>query len=730
MDKRPLSSTAAQRRARALAGIAVAVGGAVGLARHADDWMRPAGESAWAPLPLHRQVAATLAHPLRMLEWKVYDFVHAFGRKTAANPDVVVLGIDESSLDLSNAVFPEDLEASRALQLMNRPWPWSREVYAELIERLVSAGARTVLVDLVLQTQRDEAPEGDEELRAVLDRRAGHVVLAADFALREPGGGAGDVMETVHFPDGGLIEHRWPADTRLGYVTYWPERDGVIRQAQFRRYLDARLPESLLHSFAAAALRQEGRDNGLPEGQGSVFMRFGDAAEYVPVPLHEVFSPVMWEHNYGGGRFFEGKTVFLGPVARVFQDFHPTPVGNMAGVRIHAQVYAAAKAGEYLRLLPVWAGIVLIAAASILGWALVSRSRRPVAIALAMLGGLGFGVVLQMLLFNHAGLVVHIAPPLLAFGLIGFFCGSYDFLLERRQKLALKRSVMRFHSPDVAEQIVERPEFYYAIREGANRTVVVLFSDIRGYTSLSEVLSAQEMVTQLNEYFERMVAIVFQCNGAVDKFIGDAMMAVWGRFRDNPREEDLVEDAVRAVDAAVAMRLALGELNADWRSRNMTALAIGIGLHQGEAVVGELGSHERAELTAIGDSVNLGSRLEGATKEYGLDLLVSAPVRERVADRYHCRSVDLLRVKGKRLPVEVFTVIGPAGQPAPPGLAAFEDAVRAYRRGAFAEAGRLFRQAAADGLDDELTEIFVTRCRDLDAQPPDQWDGVYVMTKK
>jgi len=176
------------------------------------------------------------------------------------------------------------------------------------------------------------------------------------------------------------------------------------------------------------------------------------------------------------------------------------------------------------------------------------------------------------------------------------------------------------------------------------------------------------MVAQLNEYFERMVAIVFKRQGAVDKFIGDAMMAVWGRFRDHPQESDLADDACRAVDASLAMRTALAEMNAGWRERGIIQLAIGIGLHQGEAVVGELGSHERAELTAIGDCVNLGSRLEGATKEYGLDLLDSDVVRQRVAHRFLCRTADLLRVKGKRKPVEVFAVVGPADQPPPPGL--------------------------------------------------------------
>lgn len=723
---RPLLGTAAQRRSRVLAGIALSFGGAVLAARHLDAWTR-SGDGDPNRVPLYRQLAITIAQPLQAMEWRVYDFVHSYGAKTPQDPQVVVVGIDEASLDLANTAFPEDIEESRALQLMNRPFPWSREVWALLIDRLVEAGARMVVVDLMLPTASEDFPEGDARLRECLDRHGERVVLAADLVGRDVGHGEND---TLHLPVSSLIEHRSPVDDRIGFVTYWPEQDGVIRRSPFRKYLDPRLPETLLYSFAGAALRQQGLGERLPPGTEAHFVRFGDLSAYEPISLHEVFTPPLWDQNFAEGKFFADKTVFLGPVARVYQDFHPTPLGETAGVRVHAHVFAAAKAGQLLQPLPGWAAAVLIASASTLAWLLITYCRRPVLVAVGLLGGLGLGLVGQMLLFNHAALVAHTSTPLLAFGLIGFCGFSYDFLLERRQKLALKRSVMRFHSPDVAEQIVQHPEFYYSIREGANRTIVILFSDIRGYTSMSEQLTAQEMVAQLNEYFERMVAIVFQRQGAVDKFIGDAMMAVWGRFRDNPEEANLVDDACRAVEASLAMRSALAELNAGWRQRGIIELAIGIGLHQGDAVVGEIGSHERAELTAIGDCVNLGSRLEGATKEYGLDLLISDVIKNRVAHRFECRSVDLLRVKGKSRPVEVFAVLGPLADPPTPGLLTFETGMRAYRHGDFAHARRLFEQAATDGLADPLTQLFITRCAALATEPPPHWDGVYIMTKK
>lgn len=669
-----------------------------------------------------------MARPFQLLEWKVYDFIHAFGAKTAPDPDVVVLGIDEASLHLENSsAFPEDIAGSRPLQLMDEVYPWSREVYAHMIERLVTGGARTVVIDLMFPAPSGSHPEGDEALRLCLEKYRMHVILAADVISRGVQNGQN---ESVQLPFNELIKQQWPPDERIGLVSYWPDTDGVIRETRFHYSQDPALPERTLHSFTASTLRSQGLGDRIPEDDKSYYVRFGDSANYEPFSLHEIFVPSIWESNYDSGKRFAGKTVFLGTVALQQQDFHTTPVGKIAGVRIHAHVYAAAKAGQLLRALPQWVSPLLIAAAAVLAWVLISYSRRPVLAMFILVGVAVLGMAGQWTLFNHASLVVDASTPTLAFGMIGICGFTYDFLLERRQKHALKRSVMRFHSPDVADQIVQHPETYYSIRQGAARCIVVLFSDIRGYTSMSEQLTAQEMVTQLNEYFERMVSIVFARKGAVDKFIGDAMMAVWGRFRDDPREAELAEDAFHAVDAAMAMRAELALLNVGWRENNRTELTIGIGIHQGEAVVGEIGSHERAELTAIGDSVNLGSRLESATKDYGLDLLISEPVQRRVASHFLCRTVDLVRVKGKNKPVEVFTVLGPRDMAAPPGLDHFEKGMTCYRQGRFGEARQLFVQAAADGLNDSLTDVFIKRCGILDEQPPETWDGVSNMTQK
>ena len=448
-------ATASQQRSLVLAAIALAIGGALMVARHLDDWTTPAAGDQ-DPLPAHRALAITMAQPFRLLEWRVYDFIHAFAAKTPADPDVVVLGIDEASLSLEDSsAFPEDIEASRPLQLMNQVFPWSREVYAHMIERLVEGGAQTVVIDLMFPAASGEHPDGDDALQRCLEKYRKHVILAADIVAQGVQNGQSD---SVLLPYDGLIKHRWPVDERIGFVSYWPDNDGVIRETRFHYQQDPALPERALHSFTAAALRSQNLGDRVPNDSNFHYVRFGDSANYEPYSLHEIFVPAIWESNYDSGKRFAGKTIFLGTVARQQQDFHTTPVGKIAGVRIHAHVYAATKAGQLLRGLPQWGAPALIAAAAALAWVLISRCRRPLLATAILFSALVLAMASQVMLFNHAALVVHASTPSLAFGLIGICGFTYDLFLERRQKHALKRSVMRFHSPDVAEQIVQHQE--------------------------------------------------------------------------------------------------------------------------------------------------------------------------------------------------------------------------------------------------------------------------------
>jgi adenylate cyclase len=306
----------------------------------------------------------------------------------------------------------------------------------------------------------------------------------------------------------------------------------------------------------------------------------------------------------------------------------------------------------------------------------------------------------------------------------------YDYFLERREKRRVRRTLERYVSKDVVKELLDNPQTFFNALGGVRKPVSILFSDIRGFTTLTESADSHALVKQLNEYFEEMVAHVFSHQGSLDKFIGDAVMAVWGNIVSHGKDTD----AHNAVATALAMKQSLKKLNADWKSRGMLELAFGIGINHGEVIVGNLGSSEKMELTVIGDPVNLASRLEGLTKEYHLDLLLGESVAPLVSDTYILRTVDSVQVKGKTKPVDVFTVIGDGAAQTvstPLWLARYEEGVRLYRERKFAEGVHAFEECLRRQPTDYLSEMYLKRCQTLiENPPPESWDGVFVMTKK
>jgi adenylate cyclase len=302
--------------------------------------------------------------------------------------------------------------------------------------------------------------------------------------------------------------------------------------------------------------------------------------------------------------------------------------------------------------------------------------------------------------------------------------------LERFEKRRIRRTLERYVSRDVVKELLDNPQTYFNALGGVRKPVTILFSDVRGFTTLTENADSAALVKQLNEYFEEMVSLVFAHQGSLDKFIGDAVMAVWG----NIVSHGAARDAHNAVATALAMKRSLKKLNEDWKARGMLELAFGIGLNHGEVIVGNLGSSEKMELTVIGDSVNLASRLEGLTKEYHLDLLLGESMAKLVGDQYILRLVDCVQVKGKTKPVDVYTVMGEgAGQTVslPLWLARYEEGVRLYRSRKFQEAAALFEECHRRDPEDYLSEMYLKRCAALIETPPDEsWNGVFVMTKK
>jgi len=655
------------------------------------------------------------------------DLLRREGRKTSAPSDFVFLGIDQSTLQLP-PLTAEEIASNRAFQLITeKPFPWSREVWALLLDRLFAAGTRGVVFDMIFSPPND----GDPAFHAALDRYRDKVVIGANF----------DMANTAQAvtPNNALIPPPQLQDDRVGFVNFWSDPiDGKIRAVTYRvtdRQL-ADLPpdpsQEIYQSLSARALAKIGHANDVPNDFRGHMIRFTSPDAFAPRPLYEVFDPKFWHANYADGAFFKDKIVMVGSSAQVEHDTVVTPMSpTTLGPALHLQAMAAAMNHEFLRPTPAKAGLALVGAAGLVAWSLVAFLRRPllclgtlVLITAAYLGA-------ARLCYDRTGLLLLTVPVLSVLVLSGVFSLGLEYALERLEKLRTRRTLERYVSKNLVREILENPDSYYSSLRGVRVPATILFSDLIGFTTLAEKADPEALVSQLNEYLSRMTSVVFSNGGTLDKFIGDAIMAVWG----NVRSLGMAQDAKNCVRAALAMRRELRQLNQKWREEGRMGLGMGIGINQGEVIVGNIGSHERMDPTVIGDSVNLASRLEGLTRIYGVDILVGASTAELTRDEVHIRSVARVQVKGKSKPVDIFTFVGARDEEVDPEflkwLDTYEEGLEKFRARDFTEAKILFSRFLEFYPDDLLAKMYLDRALEYEQAPPDEaWDAVEVFEKK
>jgi len=655
------------------------------------------------------------------------DLLRREGRKTTPPRDFVFLGIDQSTLQLP-PLTPEELAGSHGLQLLSeQPYPWSRELWALLLDRLFAAGARLVMFDLLFNPPND----GDPAFHAALDRYRDKVVVSANFDFQK------NVQAIT--PNDTLIPPPQLQDNRVGFVNFWPDSiDDKTRAATYRvtnRQLAGLPPEpgdQIYESLAARALAKIGHANDVPDDFRGHMMRFTPPDAFQPRPLYEVFDPKFWHANYADGAFFKDKVVMVGPSAQVWHDVVDTPMSpNTLGPTLHFQAMTAALEHEFLRQTSRKTNLTLVCAAGLVAWLLVAFVRKP----LVCLGGLvaitaGY-LLTARLLYDNTGLLLLTVPVLSALVLSGSFSLGFEYFLERLEKLRTRRTLERYVSKNLVAEILENPDSYYSSLRGMRVPVTILFSDLIGFTTLAEKADPEALVAQLNEYLSRMTSEIFRNGGTLDKFIGDAIMAVWG----NVRSLGTAQDAKSAARAALGMRRELSQLNQTWREQGRMGLGMGIGVNHGEVIVGNIGSQERMDPTVIGDAVNLASRLEGLTRVYGVDMLIGASVAELVRDEVYLRSVARVQVKGKTKPVDVFTFVAARGEETDPEflkwLETYEEALEKFRARDFIDAKILFSRFLEFYPDDLLAKMYLQRSLEYEQAPPDEaWDAIEVFKKK
>jgi adenylate cyclase len=395
----------------------------------------------------------------------------------------------------------------------------------------------------------------------------------------------------------------------------------------------------------------------------------------------------------------------------------------MSGVEIHGQVINTLLRGNWGKELPFLAklGFYLLAML-VFGEGLVRVS--PFA-AMGVLVGvilLIFGLSFYLFLkFN-----LWCPPVLLSGGLSVVYAGHIfaHYWIESREKRWLRQAFAQYVSDSLVDAIITNPERLQLGGEEVEATI--LFADLVGFSSMAENIAPKELIRLLNEFFSTMTEIIQARKGTVDKFIGDAIMAVWGA------PLPIADHAFLACETALEMQAAMQPLKDGWEAQGLPQISIRIGLHTGPVVAGNVGSKKRFNYTVMGDTVNLASRLEQANNYYGTKIMLSEATYCRLANTFLVRELDLVQVRGRTQPVKIYELLGPMPTTGPPTwLKLFEDGRTAFMERKMSEASRRFNEILEMYIDDQPARVFLKRCQKYLEKPlPSEWKGVFVLGNK
>ncbi|HUH65788.1 MAG TPA: adenylate/guanylate cyclase domain-containing protein, partial [Syntrophales bacterium] len=424
---------------------------------------------------------------------------------------------------------------------------------------------------------------------------------------------------------------------------------------------------------------------------------------------------------------FKDRIVIVGATAIGIYDLRVTPFSSAyPGVEIHATAIDNILHGNYLHRSSGTAllDICLIIVFGLIIGIVVPRvsAVRGMFLALAVVAAF---VIVNAFIFSRYNLWLNVVYPVFTMVLIYLAITVYRYITEEREKKKIRGAFQYYLTASVINEMLKDPTKLKL--GGDKKDLTVLFSDIRGFTTISESLTPEDLVRLLNEYLTAMTNQVFKYDGLLDKYMGDAIMAVYGAPLDQP------DHALRACRTALGMMEELKRLQAKWKEEGKPPLNIGIGINSGDMVVGNMGSDMRFDYTVMGDMVNLGSRLEGINKEYGTNIVISEYTYAAVKDTLYCRELDSVRVKGKKLPVKIYELVGDRKDAEAWQKAAspFEEGLAKYRQRQWDGAIASFRKVLEVRPDDAPAKLYIDRCEELKKHPPEgAWDGVFTMTRK
>lgn len=680
---------------------------------------------------------------LNWMENATWDWrVRHFASKSTQTDSIRLIFLDQSSLDWGE------------MDGKDWKWPWPREVYAAVLDFCKRGGAKAVIFDIVFSENSPYAVSDDEALGKSI-ANFGSYVQALELGYQQgsnlawPENTAGSqihveglekylayrqdarlVMPRANFPISEIA-----SQTRyFGNVSGIMESDAIIRRSAPFRIFDGKFVPSLsLAAYVAgnpdAKLVIKDKtlyadNHPIPlDNDSNVILKYRG-----PTQTHQtrsMASVIESEIRVRGGdqpsfepSFFTNAYVFVGFTTAGLRDLRPTPISReYPGVEIHATMLDNILANDLIRDISI--GTVLISTimfavlAGLLGrscsnWKLTVGCF-VILLPLPFLPGL-------LLYSKNLWMPIAVQEFAVMFSLL--FSVILNYALEGRQKRFIKSAFGQYLSPEIIEKLVKNPDSLKL--GGESRILSIFFSDVQGFTSISEALTPEELTALLNDYLTAMATIIYEERGTIDKYEGDAIIAFWNAPVDDP------DHARNAVRASLRCQRKLKELRPLFKDKTGKDMFARIGLNTGKVVVGNMGSIQRFNYTFLGDAGNLASRLEGINKEFGTYIMISESTKNELGDEFVCREISRVRVVGRQEPVRVFEPMFPEDADRST-MELFAKALQEFYDGNFCEALQMFSHLSDS---DAVSKTYTERCRTLMNNPPDDWDGVCIMTSK
>ncbi|NWF67069.1 MAG: adenylate/guanylate cyclase domain-containing protein [Campylobacterales bacterium] len=682
---------------------------------------------------------------------KIRDLMFVERGVQQASSDIVIVDIDEKSLAKIGQ------------------WPWSRDILAQMVYNLAESGAGVIGFDIVFAESDNSSPKKIADKYDIpSENLPNYDEIFAQAVANTPTilGYVFDFDNPTNFDKEKLpqipaivIEKNKKSDDFIltskgivqnldilqdnsyssGFFNVIPDNDGVSRSVPLViKYKDYIYPSLGLEMIRAALGVKKITINYSELGIENVQLgdltiptdRFGRLfINYKgPKKTYKYLSAVdIIDKNFDKS-FVEGKYILIGTSASGLLDLRVSPFDTaFVGVEVHANMIDNILNQDFIYR-PLWAEAVdfaiIIAVVFVLTTVLIFTS--PLIASISSISLLVILYYIYRHLLFHEGLVFNMIFPLLAFMFTLILNLISNYFFETKQKELIKAKFAKKVSPSVMEDLIKNPD--ELSMEGKEKFITIFFSDIRDFTTLSEAMgSPKALIELLNEYMTPMVDIIIEHKGTVDKFIGDAIMAYWNAPNDLPNHEDF------AVSAAIKQIHALKDLNVKLKNEKKPPIDIGIGINSGLSTVGEMGSFGRSDYTVIGDPVNLASRLEGLNKPYGSHIIISEFTKANLKNDYIIRDLDLVRVKGKKEPVNIFQVLdfGVADDKLKEFIDIYHEALKFYRSSNFTESKELFEQLLKDDESAKtLYSVYIDRCNHYIENPPVDFDGVFTFTTK